>query len=428
MKLLFVAPTGSLTGGGGELSHYEMIIAAKKRGHDVHVVVPAKDTFYKELRTKGIGCTVVEYFWWGTFSSKNETPINMAAVGKLSKLANKLKTDCIITNSLNIPWGALAAAIADVPHVWVSREMALRQFRYLEDHYDFIKNYSNAVLANSRTNAKFIEQRTKRKTSFFYPYVDTSKIKLNTSLKETRLVNVGSLQPGKNQLELVNAAGALNRKGILSSKVVLVGPQWDKRYADKLSVAIKNHNLQGKVHLTGFKKNPYESVGPNDIFVQTSDHESFGRTTIEAMKLGLVTIMADSPVTKEVISLGGGLTYEAGNPGSLAKTLSRVMEDPERYKKEARKTSKKTLSNLNEAACHDSFFQTLEKVHKQPNPRRELRHIAFQLEGAVEVTEDYEKITTSQEKIISGYERDLNNILNSKSWKAVQNAKKIIGR
>jgi glycosyltransferase involved in cell wall biosynthesis len=430
MNLLFVAPTHAL-GGGGEISHYEIILAAKARGHRVHVILPARGDFAKKLKKSAIGSTVIRYRWWSPQAGSGDALDNLWAVSRIAKIARDLKAECIITNSLNIPWAALAAAATDLPHVWITREGTIDRFKYLDERYDFIKSYGNLILANSKTNAEFTKSKTGlANVSYFYPYVETKKIKLNRKITTTRLVMVGNIMPDKNQLEFIKALVILHKQGKHNIPALLIGGTFDrdKKYLEKIQKTIKDNKLQESVSLMGFHPNPYSLIGPNDIFVQASANESFGRTTVEAMKLGLILVAADIPTTKETVSHGGAVLYKSGEPRDLAAKLAAVLDNLDASQKNAKAAQAKTLKNLSEEASHDPFFTNIAKIIGKPNPRREFRHLLYQLNDLKEIAKGREKKMQQMQAAIDRRDKRIEDILNSKAYKTALGLRKILGR
>jgi glycosyltransferase involved in cell wall biosynthesis len=60
--------------------------------------------------------------------------------------------------------------------------------------------------------------------------------------------------------------------------------------------------------------------------------EAFGRVTVEAMKLGLPVIAANTGGSLELVQHGiNGFLYEWGNPLDLAKQILKTVSEPDAY-------------------------------------------------------------------------------------------------
>ncbi len=425
-NLLFVAATVDLMA-GGEISQLELIKGAVKRGYTVHVVLPGSGRLARALKDESIPSSVIAYTWWNSNALNEKTgPVNVESVGRIFALAKRLRADCVITNTLNVPWGAFAAALADIPHIWIAREFTSDEFSYLKDKLDFVGKFSNSVLANSKQVAEHIKPALKQQNiKHFYSYVDDSKLEISAEITEPRIVNLGHIQPRKNQLELVKAVGILEKKYKLSPDVLLIGNfSRSDKYFQKLRAEISNQKLKN-VKIIGYSPQAFKLVRPNDIFVQASRSESIGRTTIEAMKLGLICIGGDIPGTKEAFELGGGRLYQSGNPADLAKVVNLTLKNFKVAQQEAALFKKKVLHNLSEQACHDPFFAALNRALGTHNPVGELRHLAPYIENSAEALGSFGSTLRAYEETIKKYDQDLANIVNSRSWKAVLKLRKL---
>ena len=173
-KLLFVAPTSQLKA-GGEISHFELLLAAKKRGYDVWIVIRAFGELARELKKHSIQYRIIPFnYWYDATPYDTESKQNFESILKIQQLITKEKFDCVITNTFNMPWGAIAAAMANVPHIWIAREYPAYNSRYLVGKYNFVKSFSNLIIANSKALAHFMQADYGLKTAYFYSYV-TSK-------------------------------------------------------------------------------------------------------------------------------------------------------------------------------------------------------------------------------------------------------------
>jgi glycosyltransferase involved in cell wall biosynthesis len=352
-KLLFIAPTTDMLA-GGEISNFELLLDAQKRGYHLHIIIRGPGSLARELKKNSIPYSIVPFGNWA-INSPATSRDNISAIVHIQNIIQKEKIDCVISNTLNMPWGALAAALTNVPHVWIAREFSLIEFSYLQDKYDFIQKFSNLLIANSQSLANDIKKKYQINTKYFYSYVNVTPNQLIKKASVSRIVTVGHLYPRKNQIDLIKAVGLLHKKGKLQNKVLFIG-SIDKSYQKELVHLSKKLNLKKYIEFAGYHKNPYKLISENDIIVQPSLSESIGRSTVEAMKLGLITIGADIPGTKEAFQLGGGILYKNGDSQDLAKKIDEVLNNKQKFRKQALLVQKNALANLSSVSCHKNFF------------------------------------------------------------------------
>ena len=65
-----------------------------------------------------------------------------------------------------------------------------------------------------------------------------------------------------------------------------------------------------------------------DLFVSSSQYESFGLTLVEAMSAGKPVVARDVGGTSEVVRSGTGLLVKGNTPDDLAKTICLALTDP----------------------------------------------------------------------------------------------------
>ncbi len=427
-RLLFIAHTDNLKG-GGELSLVELIKSAKKRGYKPHVVVPGPGEFAEKMSQIGVDRTPIRYYYWGRPYSANENSANLIAIKKIIELIDRKKIDCVVTNTLMIPWGALAASVVNKPHIWITRETLTHHHGHLHDNYDFIEAYSNTVFANSKDNANYLQKEIGMKNvKQFYSHVDVSNLQLNTRQLKPKIVYIAArIHPDKDQLELVKALSILERRRQLNIETVFVASySEDDEYFQKIKSFIHQNNLDTKVRFVGYSSRPFKLVGSDDIFVRTSKHESLGRAITEAMKLGLVVVAADIPSSVEAFGLGGGNLYKAGDPSDLAKVLNKVISNSEESKRRAMEAREKILKTLSEETSHQPFFEELKKVLGQKNPRPEFRHIHSQFVNITGTLEDREALAAHYKRLAEQRNQAIEDMVNSKGWQAVLFARKIL--
>ncbi len=108
--------------------------------------------------------------------------------------------------------------------------------------------------------------------------------------------------------------------------LVILGDGIQREYLQNL---IKNGQIDDKVYLPGFVKNPFEIMQQADIFAFPSRFEGFGNTLIEAMSLGLPVIASDcefgpSEIINDEID---GILIEKDNIEALRSGIKRLIID-----------------------------------------------------------------------------------------------------
>jgi glycosyltransferase involved in cell wall biosynthesis len=141
-----------------------------------------------------------------------------------------------------------------------------------------------------------------------------------------RCVIVGGLVPTKRQEDAVRALGVLRRRGA-DAELVIVGGG-DQNYRKLLQSIAASEGVVDRVHFTGPVADAIPFMQQSDTVLVCSEHETFGRATVEGMLAGKPVIAATAAASPELIHNGvTGWLYEPRNPQDLATKIEMLYED-----------------------------------------------------------------------------------------------------
>lgn len=313
------------------------------------VSLPGNGVLGNELAELGISAEIFNnYGWWCSDHVAEDKDIyyfrktieNLPET--LCKWVRRINPNIIFTNTITIPWGAIASEYLNIPHVWWLLEYGVRDHG-LKFYFDFGKsieamfNTSSWVFSVSDDVAnevlKNVEPTSRwSKTSSIYINVKVPTKYLNKKndyYKDGKVLNIGNfgtLTDGKGQKDLVLAVLYLLGKGY-KIKVHFAGYK-NQDYFKYLSDIIESSGFADKFEFAGLIQNPYEYMLKMDLMVSNSKNEAFGRTIVEALLLGIPIVYANSGGPKEFfLDKVHGLAYEQGNHINLASKIEEVIFD-----------------------------------------------------------------------------------------------------
>ncbi len=148
-----------------------------------------------------------------------------------------------------------------------------------------------------------------------------------------RLLQVGALIPGKNQLALVSALSGLADEPWTAR---LVGSRTrDTHYAEQVQQAVRDAGLEERIRLTG------ELTGAAledqwqvaDLSVLPSSVETYGMVVTESLARGIPAVVSAGTGAEETLGFDGqgqrpGFVVAPGEPIALRKALAHWLRDP----------------------------------------------------------------------------------------------------
>lgn len=386
MKILFVSHSSELF--GAERSMLEAVAALNEKGLVVEVAVPSEGELATKLRSLGITVHQIPYTWWvaspewrGTYYHLRRKLQNLIAGPKFNRLLREHRPDVVVTNTLTIPSGALAARRAKIPHVWCVHEFAGAdpdttntdpQQHSGNFYFDLGRRRSFAlmdklsarVIANSKAVALSLSERVpaeKLRVLYYVVEVAPTPLPPKQNNEQLVLICVGRLETNKRQEDAIRALASLKIKGLLL-RLVLIGPDV-LSYEKKLRELASSLGVIENVEFAGSVPDAQPYFAAADIALVCARNEAFGRVTIEAMKAGKPVIGADHGGTSELISDGlNGLKFAAGDSEDLARKIEILYHDENMRREMGERAQDWALTNFNREKFGRDLLQILEEA------------------------------------------------------------------
>lgn len=260
----------------------------------------------------------------------------------------------VYTNTSDLYLGSILAKLLHAKHIWHFREFGYQDQKahhLMGDRlfYKMSEKFSDAIIVISKAlEEKISKYISKRKIHMIYddlhfnspwPYHKKSHI------PQPNFLMVGTLSPGKGQLDVIRALSSLKEKGI-DFNLGIVGHD-DSDYAKFLKGEVIKLNLQENIKFWGFSRDLSKIREAYDIGIVASHSEAFGRVTIEGMLSGLVMVGSKNGANVELIRDGEtGFLYDSHSSEDLIKKLENIISgkvDIELIRKNAYSFSKQFI-------------------------------------------------------------------------------------
>lgn len=145
--------------------------------------------------------------------------------------------------------------------------------------------------------------------------------------KEPYIIYVAKFENRKRHDILIDAY----YKSKIPHKLVLLGGCYtrsDEETFQKLKAQIKQLNLDKKIIIPGFQKNPYPWIKNASLFVMSSDNEGLPTVLIESLIVGTPVVSTDCPTGPREILVDelSNFLVPVGNSDALAEKIKRALD------------------------------------------------------------------------------------------------------
>jgi len=155
------------------------------------------------------------------------------------------------------------------------------------------------------------------------------RVRAEFGIRAPFLLNVGDLQPRKNQIGLIRAfEDLLQANPKLPHRLVLVGQsKWE---APLVRQAAEASRVADRIHFTGYVTDEQLRLLYNacELFVFPSFYEGFGIPILEAMACGCPVACSDRSAMPEVAD-GAAIFFDPSSTASMTRALQDLVLNPE---------------------------------------------------------------------------------------------------
>lgn len=359
MKILFVSPVGALFS-GAEIAIVNLMQFLSQQGHEIYNVIPDNlskkdDKYIKMMQAADIHLYQLSTlkWWWQESTTLYESNVDAVKayqhknIAEIREIIREKNIELVISNTVNVFQGALAAACEQVPHYYIIHEFPFGEFGYYKEKIALIDQLSDKIFAVEGALYKtLLDYFSSEKLIPFIPYTNAKVQQLSKGTRN-RIVSIGGITDRKNQLELIKAYRQL---GQFDYELVFIG-SGDKNYIQECEEYIHHHQLTN-ISFLGYQSNPWELITDKDILVLPSKLESFSLVFVESILNGVPSIVSDNLGHQSSGKyFNAGFLYALGDIDQLVLLLSETLQHFESRKLEAEKIKEKarmlyTLENV----------------------------------------------------------------------------------
>ena len=180
-------------------------------------------------------------------------------------------------------------------------------------------------------------------TLFINEKNDQFRKELNLDSNHILLGSVGRLSNQKDPITMIEAF-CIVIKRFPNAHLTLVG---DGELRDEILIKIDQLQLNGRVHLTGNKNDPWKIYHSLDLFIMSSIYEGLGRSITEALSCGVPVVCTSVEGVPEIVRDNKtGILVPPKDPGALATGIIKSLNDMDNARKMAEEGRKFVNENF----------------------------------------------------------------------------------
>lgn len=351
LRVLFVGHDSTLYGAQHAL--LALLASLNRSIVEPFVVVPNEGPFIGETEKIGVPIYRRHMVHWVVtgprLSRGGWTNLIEAASGlrarawAIAHLIEKNKIDLVYSNTVTVVEGAVAAQMCHKPHVWHLHENvvgnpAVRPVLPRTILTYIVSALSARIIVPSRYLMHVYRAANMLSKIMVVPngvMFEQSELlnekKLNDELnippKAPVITLIGAIHPGKDIRTFVAAAASV-LPHYPNTIFLVVGEASNAEYAAQIKTDISARGIDDAFRFTGWRSDIPQLLKHTDILVVSSIQETFGRTIIEAMALGIPVVATRCGGPEEVVVDGiTGYLVPIADQNAMAKAILSILAD-----------------------------------------------------------------------------------------------------
>lgn len=386
---------------GANLALLELMTGLRERhGVSPHVILPAEGPFLEALGAHDVPYSVIPFGMWmhkrrymgglhhralQAFREHRAARARLKEIEEgvpgIAGLCRRLGVELVHSNSATLLSGSLVAQQLKVPHVWHIRELFREHYGYRPDggerRWRRAVRSCDAVIAISDAVAVSLRSAMGPRSSHLHRIYDAPfrtadlaqwRVRAESHVRSDglfRFFQIGVFHPSKGQMVTLEAFAEVHR-GFPNARLVLVGDGQVGPVRDRISAL----GLENVVEVRGYVPNAMLLLLDADCLLNPSQHEAFGRTTVEAMALGVPVIGHASGATPELIGSGSGGRVFRGGPQEMAALMRQYLEDPGKAREDGQRGMQRVAENFTLEPMLDRVMSVYRSLRTGPLDQR----------------------------------------------------------
>jgi len=363
LKVVFLV-TRSDNIGGSHIHVRDLVLSLKKEGHEIDVIIGGNGPVIEHYKNFGILPIVIPAL------QREISPLkDYRAYKAIKEKIEELKPDLISTHSSKAGFlGRIAAHQKKIPSIFTAHGWSFTTGKKSINRYIYrkLEDYAASLTTKIITVSDY-----DKKLAIKHLSIDEDKVitihngmmdiepefiamQNHEKNRPVQLVKIARYDHQKDHIEFLKAVKNFN-----NIEINFVG---DGPLFNQVKNTAETFNLSHKIKYWGRVESVKEILSDSDIFVLISNWEGFPRSTLEAMRAGLPTIVSDVGGASEAVEHGKtGFVVQKGDINSLKKYLGQLISN-ESFRREMGKNARYKFER---SFTFDMMYQKTKKVYQE---------------------------------------------------------------
>ncbi len=368
MNILFISPTGDYA--GIDVCLEMLVTGINKDKFNPVIIFPLESILKNKLEAHGFKCYRLPLYWWFPtgFCGKNIIDIIPTMRDKVDSILHIIrdnKIDLVFTNTTVNLDGAIAAAIARVPHVFhvhapfvdnIYSKMTNESKKFI---YQLMSKMSYKMVCCSKLLHEHMSNFVKN-SCYIFNGVDidkyTYKKRILSNNEQLKIVSIGHCNPNKRQefvIEALIILKQINPVFLERVKYNIVG-MGEPSYIMKIKDMVTRYRLEKHVTIEDFRTDINEYINAFTVYANSSETESLPLAVLEAMASGMPILASPNNGTMQLV-LDGHTGFITETPRMMALRIVDFLSNPHLIEEMSEKARQRVVSHFSKEKYIESF-------------------------------------------------------------------------
>lgn len=345
-KIIFITNVLGNGGAGRVMATIANYLACEKYEVDILSFLDNYETYdiHNEIKNKVIYC-----------KSKNSLLKKIERIIRLRKIIKDNKDAIIISFEYFVNMQTIVATLGLKNKVIISERNDPSQQRnkfILDKMRGFLYNFANILVCQTEDAKNYFSKKVQRKSTIILNPIMPNLPERFTGIRKKEIVTFCRIEAQKNLKMMIDAFVLLNKE-YPEYTLSIYG---DGSKKQELIEYVRNIGYIEKVNFYSFTDNIHSKIVDKAMFVSSSNYEGISNSMIEALGIGLPSVLTDCPcggARMIVKDEKNGLLIPVGDTIRLYKGMKKIIEDKEFAEKISKNAEKIKETLSQEKICKE---------------------------------------------------------------------------